>query len=161
MIKGSGGPYVLSERDIVVMGSMNKFLKGKMHYRCRRWNILLAEAMQRLHFNKFLNDFNEKIDKSVLEELEIWLKVNNTDCPERINSLAEQYENYLQKTMAGANGKITKFWMIYIYYVNILWFTIPWKLIISLYLVIIFFNYLLFILAPNTITMLSRWFFMC
>ena len=26
MIKGSGGPYVLSERDIVAMGSMNKFL---------------------------------------------------------------------------------------------------------------------------------------
>ena len=76
--------------------------------------------MQGLHFNKFLNDFNEKIDKSVLEELEIWLKVNNTDCPERVNSLVEQYENYLQKTMAGANGKITKFWMIYIYYINIL-----------------------------------------
>ena len=78
-----------------------------MHNRCRRWNILLAEAMQGLHFNKFLNDFNEKIDKSVLEELEILLKVNNTDCPERLNSLVEQYENSLQKTMAGANEKIT------------------------------------------------------
>ena len=36
IIKGSGGPYVLSERDMVAMGSMNKFLKGKMHNRCRR-----------------------------------------------------------------------------------------------------------------------------
>ena len=35
-IEGSGGPYILSECDIVAMRSMNKFLKGKMYNRCRR-----------------------------------------------------------------------------------------------------------------------------
>ena len=40
MIEGSGGPYALSESDIVAVGSMNKFLKVKMYNRCRRGNIL-------------------------------------------------------------------------------------------------------------------------
>ena len=38
--------------------------------------------MQRLRFKKFLKDFNENIDESVLKELEIWLKENKTDCLE-------------------------------------------------------------------------------
>ena len=104
MIEVSAGPYVLSESDIVAMGSMSKFLKGKMYNSCRRGNILLAAAMQGLHFKKFLNDFNENINESVLEELEIWLKENETDCLERGISLFEQYENYLQKTIAGEHG---------------------------------------------------------
>ena len=68
MIEGSCGPYVLSECDIVVVGSINKILKGKMYNICCRGNILLAAAMQILHFKKFLNDFNENVDESVLEE---------------------------------------------------------------------------------------------
>ena len=74
--------------------------------------------MQGLHFKKFLKDFNENIDESVLKELEIWSKQNETDCLERGNSLVEQYENYSQKTIAGEHGKAAKFWMIYMYYVN-------------------------------------------
>ena len=87
MIEGSGGPYVLSESDIVAVGSMNKFLKGKMYNRCCRGNILLAAATQGLHFKKFLKDFNGNIGESLLEELEIYLKENETDCLERGNSL--------------------------------------------------------------------------
>ena len=68
MIEVSGRPYVLSECDIVAVGSINKILKGKMYNICCRGNILLAAAMQRLHFKKFLNDFNENVDESVLEE---------------------------------------------------------------------------------------------
>ena len=40
MIEGPGVPYVLSESNIVAVGSINKFLKGKMYNRCRRGNIL-------------------------------------------------------------------------------------------------------------------------
>ena len=71
------------------MGYMNKFLKDKMYNRCRRGNILLAAAMQGLYF-KILKDFNEHNVESVLEELEIWLKENENDCPEKVNSLFEQ-----------------------------------------------------------------------
>ena len=40
MIEGPGVPYVLSESDILAVGSMNRFLKGKMYNRCSRGNIL-------------------------------------------------------------------------------------------------------------------------
>ena len=36
---------------------------------------------------KFLKDFNENCDQSVLEELQVWLKENETDRPKRGNSL--------------------------------------------------------------------------
>ena len=52
-IEGSGGPYILSECDIVAMGSMNKFLKGKMYNRCGRRNMVLAVSMEGLHFERF------------------------------------------------------------------------------------------------------------
>ena len=54
IIEGSGGPYVLSESDIVAMGSTNKFLKGKMYNKCRRGNILSAAA---IHFKKVFKRF--------------------------------------------------------------------------------------------------------
>ena len=52
-----------------------------MFNRCGKGSILLAVAMQGLHFKKFLKDFNENIDESVLEELEIWLEETETDFP--------------------------------------------------------------------------------
>ena len=39
-----------------------------MYNRFRSGNILLATAMQRLHFEKFLKDFKENMDESVLEK---------------------------------------------------------------------------------------------
>ena len=63
MIEVSGGPYLLSESVIVAMGSMDKFLKSKMYNRCRRGNILLAAAMQGLHFKQFLKDFKDNSDE--------------------------------------------------------------------------------------------------
>ena len=56
---------------------------------------------------KFLKDFNENCDQSVLEELQVWLKENETDRLERDNSLFEQYEHYLQKNKTGEHGKTT------------------------------------------------------
>ena len=35
-MEGSSGPYVLCESDIVAVGAINKFLKGKMCNRCCR-----------------------------------------------------------------------------------------------------------------------------
>ena len=41
LLEGSGGPYLLSEARVVAMGSLNRFLKGKMYNRCRRSHSLL------------------------------------------------------------------------------------------------------------------------
>ena len=75
-IEGSGGPYILSECDIVAMGSMNKFLKGDMYNRCRRGNMILAVSMEGLHFERFLNENYLDDKEAFLEELEAY---GNTD----------------------------------------------------------------------------------
>ena len=72
-MEGSSGPYVLCESDIVAVGAINKFLKGKMCNRCCRWNNLQATAMQELHFKNFLKDFNENIDES----LKVYERIRN------------------------------------------------------------------------------------
>ena len=90
----------------------------------------------------------------------ICLKENETDCLERGNLLVEHYENYSQKTMAVNMEKPQHFgWLIYINTYRVL-HPVSWKLMILLYLVILFFNYPQFILAPIIITMLDGWFFM-
>ena len=52
-VEGSGGPYILYECDIVAMGFMNKFLKGKMYNRCGMGSMVLAVSMEGLHFERF------------------------------------------------------------------------------------------------------------
>lgn len=69
-IKGSGGPYILTEAGIIAMGSMNKFLKGKMYNRCKNCHTKLSTAMQGLHFERFLEDVN--IPEEKLQELKSW-----------------------------------------------------------------------------------------
>ena len=65
---------------------METLTKVYQNQKCHRGNIFLAGAMQGLNFKKYLKNCNENIDKSVLEELEIWLKENGNDCSS-INSL--------------------------------------------------------------------------
>ena len=61
-LEGSGGPYILSECNIVAMGSMDKFLGGNMYNQCRRRNMILAVSMEGLHLEKILNEnyFDDK-----------------------------------------------------------------------------------------------------
>ena len=56
IIEGSRGRYILSESGIIAMGSMNKFLKGKVYNRCRRGYALLSTAMHSSHLQKFFED---------------------------------------------------------------------------------------------------------
>ena len=56
IIEGSGGPYVFIEASIIAPCSMNKFLKGKMFNRCRRGHMMLATAMDGLHFAQWVDD---------------------------------------------------------------------------------------------------------
>ena len=62
LVEGSGGPFVLTEAEI---GSMNKFLKGKMYKRCRRVHILLSTAMHSFHFQTFIE--NEGLEDETKE----------------------------------------------------------------------------------------------
>ena len=71
-IEGSGGPYILSECDIVAMGPMNKFWKGKMYNWCWKGSMILVVSKKGIHFERFLNEnyFHDK--EAFLEELEAY-----------------------------------------------------------------------------------------
>ena len=58
ILKGKGAAYLLSEGKIFAGGSINKFLRGKSHHRCRRVNLLQATAMHDLHLETFIQDMN-------------------------------------------------------------------------------------------------------
>ena len=55
-IDWSGGPYKLSEADIIAMASMKRFLKRKMYNRCKRGRLLLSIAKQILLLERFMED---------------------------------------------------------------------------------------------------------
>ena len=104
LIEGSGGPFVLSEQDIIAPGSMMKFLKGKMYNRCRRAHILLSTALHGLHFERFLLD--EGLDDATKKLLKDWAtSPDNTVIPDDLQLLATKYSFYCKETLAGKRGK--------------------------------------------------------
>ena len=78
IIAESGGPEILLETGVLASGSLNGFLAGKHYNRCKRLHPILANAMQILHFRKFLeengplpndfmNDLNQMNENSTTE----------------------------------------------------------------------------------------------
>ena len=109
IIKGSGGPYVLTEMEAVAPGSLNKFLKGKMYNRCRRVNILFSTALHALHFQTFMQD--EEFSDELKDELRKWVSDDDV-IPESLDMIALNYGMYCEDAMSGTRGKTAKFWMI-------------------------------------------------
>ena len=108
----SGGPFVLSEQDIIASGSMTKFLKGKMYNRCRRAHILLYGALHGLHFQRFGTE--EGLDDDSKSMLKKWAKSkDNADIPDVLQLLATKYAAYCDETLSGKYGKTAQYWMIY------------------------------------------------
>ena len=68
VIEGSGGPYLLTEANVVAVDSMKWFLKGKMYNRCRRGHLLLASAFHGLHFKCIIDDISA--ESNILTELQ-------------------------------------------------------------------------------------------
>ena len=50
--------------------------------------------MQRLQFEKFIKNFNERFDENVSKQLVIWLLETDMEFPEGAILLIEQYDNY-------------------------------------------------------------------
>lgn len=112
IIEGSGGPFAITESQILAAGSLNKFLKGKMYYRCKRGNIFLSTAMHGLHFKKFISD--HEIPDQTISELNQWAcSKENEEIPNNLNKLAVEYHQYCEETCSGKLGKTAQFWMLY------------------------------------------------
>ena len=113
LIEGSGGPYVMTEEDVIAPGSLNKFLKGKQYNRCRRAHILFATAMHSLHFERFVAE--EGLTESTKTMLKTWALSDDMhqNIPDDLQLLVTKYFLYCDDTLSGARGKTAQFWMIY------------------------------------------------
>ena len=111
LIERSGGPYTLGESGLISIGSINKFLKGKMYNRCRRGHLLLSAALQGLYFKKFIDDVND--GRSVIAELTEWSEKDDKKPSESLLNFVKKYHNYTEKTLTGGQGKTAQFWMSY------------------------------------------------
>ena len=119
IIEGLGGPYVLSEAKIIMPGSINQFMKGKMYNRCKRGHTLLAAAFHGLHLAKFIEDEREKGNfMSDLKNIAIQGPVNVQDIPQKIKQVLDEYEKFVDETLAGKRGKTAHFWMQYTTIIN-------------------------------------------
>ena len=76
LIEQSGGPYILGESCVISIGSINRFLKGKMFSRCRCGHLLLSGALRRLHLKKNIVDVN--VGSSIMTELTEWSDKDDT-----------------------------------------------------------------------------------
>jgi len=114
IIEGSGGPYILSESSAIATGSLPKFLKGKMHYRCRHIHTLLSVAFHGLHMQQFILETFENSYQEIMNALEEWnhlkqLEIKNAT----LLKFIDQYKIFKDKTLAGKKGKTAQFWMQY------------------------------------------------
>ena len=53
-IAESGGPYILNECLVLGKGSTKSFQTGQNYKRCKRMHEILALAIEKLHFELFL-----------------------------------------------------------------------------------------------------------
>ena len=120
LITASGGPDMLTETDVLALGSLNGFLSGKNFNRCKRIHPILALAFEVLHFHAFL-----KTDEQTDQLERLIQKANSVDgLPENIavsdefKTAIQPYETYKEATRCGEHGATARFWMIYIEYIH-------------------------------------------
>ena len=121
LIDSSGGPEILTETEVLALGSLNGFLSGRHFNRCKRLHPILPLAFEMLHFQQFLNTYNDvDLLKSEIATLlsgdeEDWLKIQSspifTDC-------ITKYEECTNQTRAGVHGPTAQFWILYIDYAH-------------------------------------------
>ena len=114
-----GGQQILTDTEVLAPGSLNGFLSGKHYNRCRRLHVLLATAIQKLHFRKFLAEQND-VPNLLANQLWSILDQPSTAAIQAIEeteehrALMEQYEEFMNKTRSLEHGKTAQFWMLYI-----------------------------------------------
>ena len=96
-IEGSGGPYLLTEANVVIVGSMERFLKGKMYNRCHRGHLLLSSVFHGLHFKRFLEDVS--VETNVLTQLEEWNNLDDEEPTFPLITLATKYQRFTDDTV--------------------------------------------------------------
>ena len=118
MIEVSGRPYILREADIIAMGSMAKFLKGKMYDPCKLGHTSLSTAVQGLYLERFTEDIG--LSEEAINNLQQWIKSKEQAVPETLKILATQHTNYKEQTLNGMRKKTAQYWMTYFQKVDLI-----------------------------------------
>ena len=117
IIEVSGGPSVLLQAKIVAPGSINQFLKEKMYNRCKRGHRLLGTAFHGLHLDKFIEDMTDK-DNLIcdLKNIAIQGPVNVQNIPQKIKEVFDEYEKFVNETLAGKRKNSSVLDAVYYHY---------------------------------------------
>ena len=62
----SGGSHILNETHVIEKGSLKSFLSGKSYNRCKRSHQLLEAAMEILHVQAFVDQYDGDRFKTVV-----------------------------------------------------------------------------------------------
>ena len=123
LINESGIEYILIEADVLAEGSMVGFMKGKFYNRCTRIHELLANALERKMYQRFVRD----LPPVEIEEFESMMSCVPSD-PNKIEEAhlndptilqhLQKYEDFFHSVLAGVLGSTAQFWAIYIFLIN-------------------------------------------
>ena len=121
LIEVSGGPTMLIETDVLATGSLNGFLIGKHFNRCKRLHPILGLALEILHFQVFIDSYDEKDElKAMTDKLSITRRddLEVVLASEVFIPCVSSYTTYTEKTRSGEHGVTAQFWIMYIDYID-------------------------------------------
>lgn len=122
-IDSSGIIDMLVQSEGLTEGSTNAFLDGKHFNRYKRLHPLLSAALQTLHIQQFISEY--EIDRDIfvtnLKDIFNTPVANNEhiNVPQSLDIVINDYLNYTELTLAEQRGKTAQFYMQYIHFVNL------------------------------------------
>jgi hypothetical protein len=99
----SGSPQILADTGVLASGSLNGFISGRHYNRCKRIHVLLALAIQMLHFKCFFAE-HCPLPESFVKQLK---KLQDDPSPDALNAfenspeyvqVMQMYEEFAEKT---------------------------------------------------------------
>ena len=99
-------------------GSLNGLLKGKFYNRCTRIHQLLAAALEKALFIKYLehNNDDKLLASSIIDQGDLSQELTGQLVEDvRVINLMDRYETYLHSVMKGDYGHTAAYWATYMY----------------------------------------------
>ena len=102
-------------------GSLNGLLKGKFYNRCTRIHQLLAAALEKALFIKYLehNNDDKLLASSIMDQGDLSQELTEQLVEDvRVINLMDRYKTYLHSVMKGEYGHTAVYWATYVYFIN-------------------------------------------
>ena len=119
----SGGPYILSESDVLASGSMKGFLNGRSYNRNKRIHELFVCAMEIMHVNLFFDkDPDEHMKEIIITELsniDQTQKIRTSELSKELLNVLSHYDSFKKDTEDGKHGLTAQYWIGYIQMVHL------------------------------------------